>query len=195
MDNNRKKYRIEEGIESDAVFALLDAVDSDLEDDIDDVLGDSDTEFIAEEPIQVASDNDVHDVLTAEANVHVVPEEEVDTQKNKLKAKLLQFKKSRKKKSYQPPLCNLIMQCLLDFVGEEQVTPFEVFSKASNLEGLVALLVEESERYAHQNGRVFKTNPDVMKAFLGIINIISINRSLCIGIVIASLEIKASGKS
>jgi len=42
MDNNRKKYRIEEGIESDAVFALLDAVDSDLEDDIDDVLGDSD---------------------------------------------------------------------------------------------------------------------------------------------------------
>ena len=49
LDSKRKKYvKIDQSTESDHIFALLDEVTSDFEDDIDDLMNHSDTEFILE---------------------------------------------------------------------------------------------------------------------------------------------------
>ena len=52
MDNNRKKYyHIDENTSSNDIFAILSEIDSNDESDIDDIINDSDTEFIAKTPI------------------------------------------------------------------------------------------------------------------------------------------------
>ena len=58
----------------------------------------------------------------------------------------------------------------------EQRTPFYVFSAVSNLDGLVKLLVIESNFHAKQNGREFHTNEQEMRSFLEINYIMSINK-------------------
>ena len=50
--NGRKRYfHIDENASSEQIYALLDDVESADEDDIDNLMNDSDTEFIAEEEI------------------------------------------------------------------------------------------------------------------------------------------------
>ena len=50
--NDRKRYsHINENASSEQIYALLDDVGSADEDDIDNLMNDSDTEFIAEEDI------------------------------------------------------------------------------------------------------------------------------------------------
>ena len=50
--NSWKRYlHIDEKASSEQMYALLDDVDSDDEDDIENLMNDSDTEFIAEEEI------------------------------------------------------------------------------------------------------------------------------------------------
>ena len=58
----------------------------------------------------------------------------------------------------------------------EQRTPFYVFSAVTNLDGLVKLLVIESNFHAKQNGREFHTNEQEMRSFLEINYIMSINK-------------------
>ena len=72
--NGRKRYfHFDENASSEQIFAVLDDVEIDDEDDIDNLMNDSDTEFIAEEEItQVASIQDTS-LNTPEANLHVVP--------------------------------------------------------------------------------------------------------------------------
>ena len=48
MDNARKKYANIERLSSGDAFALLDSVESDDEVDIENIINDSDTEFVAE---------------------------------------------------------------------------------------------------------------------------------------------------
>ena len=55
-DNNRKKYfHIDSGTASDVIFAILDDVMSDDEEDIDNLMNDSDTEFIADENVDLST--------------------------------------------------------------------------------------------------------------------------------------------
>ena len=69
--NNRKKYvMINRETGSKDIFAMLDAIGSDNESDIDNLLEDSDTGYVAEEPVPAVND-DSHDVLTPEANIHI----------------------------------------------------------------------------------------------------------------------------
>ena len=58
----------------------------------------------------------------------------------------------------------------------KQYIPFNVFSAVTNLDGLAKLLFAESNLYAQQNGREFRTNKQEMIAFLGINYIIFINK-------------------
>ena len=52
VTNSRKRYlHIHENASSEQILALLDDVESADEDDIDNLMNDSDTEFIAEEEI------------------------------------------------------------------------------------------------------------------------------------------------
>ena len=50
----------------------------------------------------------------------------------------------------------------------ETGSPIEIFSLVSGLEELLELIVEQSNLYAHQNGRNFTVTKEELKAFLGI---------------------------
>ena len=75
LNNKRKKYvRIDRNTRSEEIFALLDEVNSDQEEDIDNLMNDSDTEFIVDENLDndIDSDDEPLSVLIPEANIHVV---------------------------------------------------------------------------------------------------------------------------
>ena len=53
LNNKRKKYvKIDEDAGSDEIFPLLDKVNSDIGDDIDNLMNDLDTEFVLEESLE-----------------------------------------------------------------------------------------------------------------------------------------------
>ena len=54
--------------------------------------------------------------------------------------------------------------------------PFNVISTLTNLDGLVRLLVDETNLYVQQNGRKFRTEKKEMRALLGISYIMSISK-------------------
>ena len=75
LNNKRKKYvRIDRNSRSGEIFALLDEVKSDQEEDIENLMNDSDTEFIVDETFDndIDSDEEPLSVLIREANIHVV---------------------------------------------------------------------------------------------------------------------------
>ena len=49
MDNARKRYFNIESLSSGDIFALLDSTESDDQGDIENIVNDSDTEFVAED--------------------------------------------------------------------------------------------------------------------------------------------------
>ena len=79
MNNNTKKYvQINNPTSSDQIFALLDNVQSDEEEDIQELINDSDTEFFAndKEIENIVPDSANADILTPEASIHVVKDNE-----------------------------------------------------------------------------------------------------------------------
>ena len=84
--NDRKRYfHIDKNASSEQIYALLDDVHSDDQDDIDKLMNDTDTEFIAEEEVtQAASQQDIF-LTTPEANLHVVPSDNQSKKKEKNK--------------------------------------------------------------------------------------------------------------
>ena len=81
----QKKYvQINNYTSSDQIFALLDNVQSDEEEDIEELTDDSDTEFFAnDEDIEnIFPDSDNADILTPEARIHIVKDNEIEQGKN-----------------------------------------------------------------------------------------------------------------
>ena len=69
--NNRKKYvHIDRETGSNEIFAMFDKIESETESDIDNLLEDSDTEYIEEEPI-LYKNEESHQLITPEATVNV----------------------------------------------------------------------------------------------------------------------------
>ena len=58
----------------------------------------------------------------------------------------------------------------------ETVSPIEMFSLVTDFEELLGLIVEESNLYAHENGRHFTVSKEELKAFLGINFVMAINK-------------------
>ena len=84
--NGRKRYfHIDKNASSEQIYALLDDVESADEDDIDNLMNDSDTEFIAEEEITQAASTQDTSLTTPEANLHVVPSDNQSKKKEKNK--------------------------------------------------------------------------------------------------------------
>ena len=84
--NSRKKYfHIDGESSSEQIYALLDDVDSADEDDIDSLINDSDTEFIAEEEITQAARTQDTSLATPEANLQVAPSDNQSKKKEKNK--------------------------------------------------------------------------------------------------------------
>ena len=90
MDNARKKYVNIERLSSGDTFALLDSIESDDERDIENIMNDSDTEFVAEDE-SVLSTNIIRkeeigdqssSVSVPEASIHILStqnKDEIDT--------------------------------------------------------------------------------------------------------------------
>ena len=95
MNNNTKKYvQINNPTSSDQIFALLDNVQSDEEEDIQELINDSDTEFFAndKEIENIVPDSANADILTPEASIHAVKDNEKKQGKNsKNKLEEVQF--------------------------------------------------------------------------------------------------------
>ena len=84
--NGRKRYfLIDKLANSEQTYALLDNVESADEDDKDNLINDSDTEFIAEEEITQVSSTQDTSFTTPEANLHVVPSDNQLKKKEKNK--------------------------------------------------------------------------------------------------------------
>ena len=95
MNSNRKKYaQINNHTSSDQIFTLLGNVQSDKEEDIEELMNYSDTEFSAnDEDIQnIVPDSDNADILTLEASIHIVNDDKKEQGKNsKSKLEEVQF--------------------------------------------------------------------------------------------------------
>ena len=84
--NSRKKYfHIDGKASNEQIYALLDDVDSADENDIDNLINDSDTEFIAEEEITQAARTQDTSLATPDANLQVVPSDNQSKKKEKNK--------------------------------------------------------------------------------------------------------------
>ena len=87
MDNARKKYVNIERLSSGDTFPLLDPIESDDEGDIENIMNDSDTEFVAEDESVISTNiirkEEIGDsVLIPEASIHILStqkEDETDT--------------------------------------------------------------------------------------------------------------------
>ena len=191
LNNKRKKYaRIDRNTRSEEIFALLGEVNIDQEEDIDNLMNDSDTEFIVDENLDndIDSDDEPLSVLIPDANIYVVKSstaeenmeesnvvcEKESKQKSKRKGKEKATKKKsvdfgRKKRpdSKLKQSCALEAELTIDPLPEHH-TCFDIFSAVTDIENLIKLIVAESNLYAQQKGREFQTNEQEMKAFLGI---------------------------
>ena len=73
MNNKRNRhFYVDSDASKDKVFTLLDAVESDNKDEIDALMNDFDTKFIALEEIKLTGNPDNVSALTLEANVAVI---------------------------------------------------------------------------------------------------------------------------
>ena len=73
MHNSQKRhFDIDSDALTDQVFTLLDAVQSDNEDEIDKLMNDFDTQFIAPKEIELTNSHGNVSALKLEANVHAV---------------------------------------------------------------------------------------------------------------------------
>ena len=73
MNNNLKRhFDIDIDASTGQVFTLLDAVQSNHEDEIDELMNDFDMKFIASEEIELTDSQNNVSALTLEANVHIV---------------------------------------------------------------------------------------------------------------------------
>ena len=148
-------------------------VSLDDEDSIDNLMNDSDTEFIAEEEVtQTASTEDTS--LTApEANLHVVPSDNQSKKKEKNQKEEL-WKWTKKVKVIKQEECYFVLEIQPNL--NETVSPIEIIYLVTGLEELLELIIEQSNLYAHQNGRNFTFTKEELKEFFGINFVMAINK-------------------
>ena len=106
--NGRKRYfHIDEDASSRQIYALLDDVESVDEDGIDNIMDDSDTEFIAKEEITQAASTQDNSLTTPEANLHEVTSDNQSKKKEKNKKEEL-WKWTKKVKVTKQEECHLV---------------------------------------------------------------------------------------
>ena len=177
----KKKFYQVQAMTSDEVYALLDAVGSDDEEDVDNLMNDSDTEFVEDgdgnemsiDQLEIGVSAVVHEDLHAHVDTTEDELMQNDMSRRETSHQPANFKWKNKKRVIQTSDCSYDGRILLD-IGEDD-SCFDVFRKVTDLDALLNLLVEESIRYARQNGREFTIDKEEMAAFLGINYIMSIS--------------------
>ena len=130
--------KIGRGTTSEHVLALLDTVESDEEDKTDNLMNDSDTEFIMEEEISEEKNengsNDEGDLLIPDADVHIVSAENgEDNTKNAKKSKGKQkeipsFTWKKRENPHKREECTLKAKVIIQEM-QETVHPLKCFGK------------------------------------------------------------------
>ena len=185
MASNKKINIPISSVSSDEIYALLDSIESDEEEDIENLMNDSDTEFVDrsvvenrdsdmhvdEEPETTSNDpysNLIPTYLPIQAVVRQdVLEEELSDDEPlitlpKQKEPVWKWRKRFAKTPLQP--CSLKEEGIVN-MQTENVTPFEAFIKCISLPGLLSMMKIESERYAAQNGRQFQISEEEVLRF------------------------------
>ena len=136
-------------------------------------MNDSDTQFIAEKGIALAASIQDTTLTTPEANLQVVPSDNQSkmTEKNKKEELWKWTKKVRVTKQEE---CHLVPEIQPDL--NETVSPIEIFPLVTGLEELLEWIVEQSNLYAHQNGRNFTVTEEQLKASSYINFVMTINK-------------------
>lgn len=187
MASNKKINVPISSLSSDQIYAVLDAIESDDEEDIENLMNDSDTEFVDQSVLENADLES--DFLTIEPRAHVesniiqttTPIEAVvriaepDPLCNLATTKVFDWKWKKQYKKPTTKTCTLTEEGIVN-IRLENPSPLQVFSETIGLAGLLTLIKTESERYAGQNGRVFQISPDELSAFLGINILMGINQ-------------------
>ena len=128
-------------------------------------MNDSDTEFKAEKEITQAASTQDNSLIIPEDNLHVVPSENQLKKKEKNKKEEL-LKWTKKVKVTKQEVCHLVPETQPNL--NETVSPIEIFPLVTDHRELLELIVEQSNFYAHQIGRIFRVTKEELKAFLGI---------------------------
>ena len=128
-------------------------MESDFEDDLADVVEDSDTEFVVEDK---DNDTDVQDEKINESSkvVDSAAKSKDDT------LKVIHLTKSTRYINAQKECTKLDIDPLDN--------PLKVFEKLINLDEFLPYLKLESERYAAQNGKTFEVSMDELRAFISV---------------------------
>ena len=115
-----------------------------------------------------ADNEDSHDVLTPEANIHIenTASSSTDPPRKKLKHATASLKWQHKPKLIKHKNCELEAKILLDLPVNP--SPLCVFESTTRLNDLVSLICDQTNLYAEQNGRTFQTMPEEVRAFLGV---------------------------
>ena len=177
--NGWKRYfHIDENASSEQIYVLLDDVESADKDDIDILMNDSDTEFTTEEeitqpaipqgtswttPAATPQGTSWINLHFLEVNLNVVPRDNQSKKKEKNKKEEL-WKWTKKVNVTKQEECHIVPEIQRNL--NETVSPTEIFSLVSGLEELLELVVEQSNLYAHQNGRNFTITKENWKHFL-----------------------------
>ena len=166
-------FHIDENVSSEQIYALLDDVESADKDDIDNLMNDSDTEFIGGEEITLVASTQATFLTTPEANLHVVLSDNHAKKKEKKKKEEL-WKWTEKVKVTMQEECHLVSEIQPNL--NETPSPIEISSLMTGFKELLELTVEQSNLYAHQNGGNFTVTKEELKAFLGINFVMAINK-------------------
>ena len=191
MTSNKKKINIPiSSLSSEEIYALLEDTDSNYEEEIDNLMNDSDTEPVGRTTIE-NSESDISEVLIREKDdssgsnfilttkpidsvVKIAkPDSESEDDGDDVPLSNLLPKKNviwKWNKHFEKPAlkkCNLAEEGIVS-INFENSSSFQLYPETIGLEELLTLIEIESEKYAAQNGRVFQTTNDELAAFLGI---------------------------
>ena len=166
----RKKYfNIDENISSAHIYLLLDNIDSDHEEEKDNLTNDSDMELIADKRILPANNT----LTIPEANIHVVRDNEVLKKKQIKKRKKSHGNTQRKRNLTNKNQVHLFPKNKLN----EIVSPMEIFELVTGFEELINLIIVQTNLYPQQKERNFTVDNNELKSFLRINFIMTINKS------------------
>ena len=129
--HGRKRYfYIDENAGSEQIHSLLDDVESDDNNDIDNLMNDSDTEFIAEEEIAQAASTQDTSLTIPKANLHIVPSDNQSKKREKNKNEEL-WKWTKKVKVTKQEECHLMPEIQPNL--NKRLSPTEILSLVTEL--------------------------------------------------------------
>lgn len=152
VKNSRKKcIEIAEKTGSDDIYALLDEVESDLNEDVNNETNDSDTEFVGNDEVDYNSGSvaNASDILVLAANVHSLSSGNPSLNcSGHSKSKSAIWRWKRTDNPSKKAQCELTANILLYFSSDPR--SFDVFEKAVDLNKLISHIIAQKNCVHHR---------------------------------------------